>query len=95
MATRGSLTAFSPDGFKRVAGRAADRSLDKPPDRHKALWWVEYDAATCDSAALAFTNTFSGRTKRRTNARYHTDPGLQGRIARFALPILALGPPQR
>lgn len=38
--------------------------------------------------SLAFTNTFSGQTKRRTNARYHTDPELQGRIARFAFPIL-------
>lgn len=37
--------------------------------------------------SLAFTNTFSGQTKRRTNARYHTDPELQGRIARSAFPI--------
>lgn len=29
--------------------------------------------------SLVFTNTFSRQTKRRTNARYHTDPELQGR----------------
>jgi len=84
-----SLAIFSVEGFKRVSGHPRiDRRIN-PADRYKALWVEQQrDAAACERArrSLArsrFANTFSGRTKRRTNARYYTDPGMQGRIAHF------------
>lgn len=73
--------------------RAGHPRIDRwinPADRYKALWVVVRCGGMRESAiltlSLAFTNTFSGQTKRRTNARYHTDPGLQERIACFAFP---------